>query len=61
MNKHPFGSPTSEYMNFKGYDKVREVDAETDVSNHDILIAMLRSADAIHHELSCIRKSLDSR
>ena len=61
QNKHPFGSPTWEYMTFKGYDKVREVDAVSDVSNHDILMAILRSADTIHHELTCIRKSLESR
>lgn len=61
MNKHPFGSPTWEYMTAKGYDKAREVDAQTDVSNHDILRAILGAADTIHHELTRIRKSLESR
>lgn len=46
-----FGSPSGEYMQFKGDDKPREIDGVTDVSLHDVLVAFLRSADAIHHEL----------
>ena len=59
-SKQMEASPTWQYMEFKGYDKAREVDAETNVSNHDLLIAMLRSADVIVDELRELRQALNS-
>lgn len=53
-------SPMLAYATFKDYDKLREIDGETDVSTHDLLMAILLSADSIRHELSCIRKALGS-
>ena len=60
FERFPYGNPSFEYQQFKGYDKLREVDQETNVSNHDLLVAMLRSADAIFHELRCIRMAIEN-
>lgn len=57
----PYGNPTSEFMSFKGYDKPRDIDLSSEVSNHDLLIAILRSADAVYHELREIRRLLSSK
>lgn len=45
--EEPYGNPTSEFMSFKGYDKPREIDLSSEASTHDLLIAILRSADAV--------------
>jgi hypothetical protein len=61
LRKHPFGQPLSEYMQFKGFRSYKEVESEQEVTNHDLLVAFLRAANSIHHELVCIRKSLEGK
>lgn len=60
MDRFPYGNPTSEYLRHKGIDKPRHLfEQETEVSNHDMLCAMLLSADAKWDELRRIRVMME--
>ena len=51
-NRFPFGDPTCEYQKNKGFDRPRDIyENHGEVTMHDILVAILGSADAIHCEL----------
>jgi len=59
-NRFPYGNPSHEYAKQKGYDKQREVfEQNQDVTNHDMLLAILCSADAMWDELRRIRTMLE--
>ena len=59
QTKHPFNSPSTEYCKFKNYNSPKDIDHKTEVSNHDLLVALLLAADGIFHELINISKSLE--
>ena len=59
-NDNLHGDPTSEYMRHKGIDKPRHLyESAEQPSMHDILCAILLSADSIHSELRKIRSALE--
>lgn len=63
LDKYPFASPSTEYaVNFKQFPGgVKDIQNKTEVSNHDLLMAMLGAADGIFHELRAIRLELEKR
>jgi hypothetical protein len=48
-----------EYQRHKGFDKPREVAAQSDVSNHDLLMALLLTGECLFSELRAIRNALE--
>ena len=58
-NRYPFGSPSAEYCQQEGLNKLK--DMKGDIRNRDMLMAFLNTADALFHELLTIRKLLEER
>lgn len=61
FDKHPFGSPTFEYQRKKGYEHADEIFQTKDVTNHDLLVAMLLTGESLFHQLQAIRVALEHR
>jgi len=60
--QYPFGSPAYEYQRAKGLNKPQDWESpDPNVTQHDLLLAILLSAETIFHELRCIRTALEAR
>lgn len=60
-DRFPFGSPSWEYCKAKGLNKSSDVYREHDASIHDLLTAVLISADCMFDELRRIRVAIENR
>jgi|GEM_PF-7010716 len=60
LEQYPYGNPSFEYQRVKGLNSPRDWENADDATLHDLLVAILVSADSIHHELRCIRTSLEA-
>jgi hypothetical protein len=58
---YPYGNPSVEFAKYRHLNKSQDIEDLDDVSNRDLLVAILYSADAIWFELRRIREATEKR
>lgn len=59
--RFPYGCPSQEYMRAKGLNKPQDFLEAGEASTHDVLCALLLSADAVWDELRRIRVMMEDK
>ena len=59
LDRFPHGNPTHEYIRLRGLNKPDDIHNADSASTHDVLCALLMSADAIWDELRRIRLMME--